>query len=97
MWSSSVALNSATANGGGIQCDGDSLTEITDVEILENEATRGGGFDVVDLSTLTMTDCWISGNEATNELTSGGFVELDSEWNKTNCTFDDPIIDENFG
>jgi hypothetical protein len=57
--------------------------------------TEGGGFSVVNVSTLSITSCVVSGNEADNELSDGGYIELGSDFSKTTCIIDDSILNEN--
>lgn len=60
---SSFWQNAASKNGGGVKVVGRSTLTLESVSTFQNVAYVGGFFDGAD-STLTMTDCTVSGNRA---------------------------------
>jgi|GEM_PF-3407114 len=68
--------NHTTGRGGGIHFNSVGGTlKISDSEIIDNKAKRGGGVSIYG-GTFTATDCKISGNTADNTPDSGGGVYL---------------------
>lgn len=68
--------NHTTGRGGGIHFNSVGGTlKISDSDIIDNKAKRGGGISVFG-GTFTATNCKISGNKADNTPDSGGGVYL---------------------
>ena len=66
--------NHTTGRGGGIHFNSVGGTlKISDSNITDNKAKRGGGISVFG-GTFTATNCKISGNKADNTPDSGGGV-----------------------
>ena len=72
----SVIKNNTAAWGGAVALSGTAKAILSDTDIIENHAKGAGAFRIVEKSTLTLTDCVLSGNYTTGG--NGGSIAFES-------------------
>ena len=97
--SNNMATGADFGSGGGILAIGGSMAtiDITSVTISDNTATRaGGGIEIVEADTVTLTSIMLTGNSATGTGAGpGNGGGLHTTGDIANLTVDDSLVQDN--